>query len=244
MLVGWPAGVRICAVQLAVPAGTPGRTTNTGSGAARAKTSAMRPGYRLIAPIGVRARSVLLTPSCRWVAVLHHGGMAEPRTHRDAVDAAWAAYGDGRTIEGVEEVSANVSTNRVYRLFLDDGTTLITKVSSYGSYFLFVEHHGTHRIGTDLQSFGQVLVFKADVGEGGEFRLGGDQRPDHHGDREREQFPAEILEQQIADPFERRGITDAPARPAVCGWRQWSAGYRRRNPRSAGWRAAARRSAD
>jgi len=67
--------------------------------------------------------------------------MAEPRTHRDAVDAAWAAYGDGRTIAEVEEVSANVSTNRVYRLFLDDGTTLITKVSSYGSYFLFVEDH-------------------------------------------------------------------------------------------------------
>jgi hypothetical protein len=29
----------------------------------------------------------------------------------------------------------------VYRLFLDDATTLIAKVSSYGSYFLFVEDH-------------------------------------------------------------------------------------------------------
>src|SRR4029079_8163746 len=67
--------------------------------------------------------------------------MAEPRTHRGAVDAAWAAYGDGRTIAEVEEVSANVSTNRVYRLHLDDSSTLITKVSSYGSYFLFVEDH-------------------------------------------------------------------------------------------------------
>jgi hypothetical protein len=61
--------------------------------------------------------------------------------HRAAVDAAWAAYGDDRRIVRVEEVSANVSTNRVYRLHLDDGAMLITKVSSYGSYFLFVEDH-------------------------------------------------------------------------------------------------------
>jgi len=62
-------------------------------------------------------------------------------THRAAVDAAWSAYGDDRRIVRVEEVSANVSTNRVYRMHLDDGATLITKVSSYGSYFLFVEDH-------------------------------------------------------------------------------------------------------
>lgn len=66
--------------------------------------------------------------------------MSETR-HRAAVDAAWAAFGDERSIVGVEEVSANVSTNRVYRLRLDDESTLITKVSSYGSYFLFVEDH-------------------------------------------------------------------------------------------------------
>jgi hypothetical protein len=29
-----------------------------------------------------------------------------------------------------EEVSANVSTNRVYRMHLDDGSTLVGKVSS------------------------------------------------------------------------------------------------------------------
>ena len=95
------------------------------------------------------------------------------------------------------------------------------------------EHHGTHRLGTDLQSFGQVLVFKADVREGGEFGLGGDQRPDHHGDREGQQFPTEILKQQIADPFERadHGCTRStgglrlasvvsgisPAKSSICG---------------------------
>jgi hypothetical protein len=63
------------------------------------------------------------------------------KTHREALDAAWEDYGDGRRIVQIDEVSANVSTNRVYRLHLDDGTTLVSKVSSYGSYFLFVEDH-------------------------------------------------------------------------------------------------------
>ena len=67
--------------------------------------------------------------------------MSGASSHRQAVDAAWAAYGDDRTIAAADEVSANVSTNRVYRLHLDDGSTVISKVSSYGSYFLFVEDH-------------------------------------------------------------------------------------------------------
>src|SRR4051812_50146887 len=62
-------------------------------------------------------------------------------SHRQALDAAWAAYGDPRGIRGVDEVSANVSTNRVYRLHLDDGSTAVSKVSSYGSYFLFLQDH-------------------------------------------------------------------------------------------------------
>jgi hypothetical protein len=67
--------------------------------------------------------------------------MSGATSHRQAVDAAWAAYGDRRAIESADEVSANVSTNRVYRLHLDDGSTVVSKVSSYGSYFLFVEDH-------------------------------------------------------------------------------------------------------
>ncbi len=67
--------------------------------------------------------------------------MGAPDVHRQAIGAAWAAYGDPRMVVRVDEVSANVSTNRVYRLHLDDGSTLVGKVSSYGSYFLFVEDH-------------------------------------------------------------------------------------------------------
>lgn len=67
--------------------------------------------------------------------------MSGATTHRQAVDAAWAAYGDSRQIVAADDVSANVSTNRVYRLHLDDDSTVVCKVSSYGSYFLFVEDH-------------------------------------------------------------------------------------------------------
>lgn len=75
---------------------------------------------------------------------------SSPR-HRIAVDAAWNAYGDLRQITHVDEVSANVSTNRVYRVHLDDGSSLVCKVSSYGSYFLFLEdHERLHRCATLL----------------------------------------------------------------------------------------------
>ena len=67
--------------------------------------------------------------------------MTQTTNHRTAISAAWAAYGDPRSLVRVDEVSANVSTNRVYRLHLDDGFSLIGKVSSYGSYFLFYEDH-------------------------------------------------------------------------------------------------------
>jgi hypothetical protein len=67
------------------------------------------------------------------------------------VHAAWRDFGDPRTIVSVHEVSAMVSTNRVYRLTLDDDSRIIAKVSSYGSYFLFAEDHDRiHRCSTLL----------------------------------------------------------------------------------------------
>jgi hypothetical protein len=39
------------------------------------------------------------------------------------------------------EVSAHVSTNRVFRVVFDDSTHIVAKISSYGSYFLFAEDH-------------------------------------------------------------------------------------------------------
>jgi hypothetical protein len=57
------------------------------------------------------------------------------------VHAAWSDFGDERRIVQLVEVSAMVSTNRVYRLVLEDDSRIIAKVSSYGSYFLFAEDH-------------------------------------------------------------------------------------------------------
>jgi len=54
---------------------------------------------------------------------------------------AWEAYSDNRRISTVEHVRTFVSTNRVYRLRLSDGTSIVAKVSSYGSYYFFREDH-------------------------------------------------------------------------------------------------------
>lgn len=63
------------------------------------------------------------------------------RSHREALQAAWVAYGDTRRIRGVHDTSPRVSTNTVYRVELDNGTNIYGKVSNYGSYFLFAEDH-------------------------------------------------------------------------------------------------------
>ena len=63
----------------------------------------------------------------------------------EAIVAAWAQYaqrsGDARRIAGCEELSAHVSTNRVFLVVFGDGSRLVAKCSSYGSYFLFAEDH-------------------------------------------------------------------------------------------------------
>jgi DNA-binding FrmR family transcriptional regulator len=61
--------------------------------------------------------------------------------HRAAVIDAWHQHGDPREVVDTVELSAMVSTNRVYRLVLDDQSTVIAKTSNYGSFFLFAEDH-------------------------------------------------------------------------------------------------------
>ena len=54
---------------------------------------------------------------------------------------AWNAIGFGQELGHVEEISANVSTNRVYRLVRGDGHEYVAKTSSYGSYVHFRQDH-------------------------------------------------------------------------------------------------------
>ena len=63
-----------------------------------------------------------------------------PNAKENVLDA-WASFGDARSITNFDEVSAHVSTNRVFRITLSDNSRLIAKVSSYGSYFQFAEDH-------------------------------------------------------------------------------------------------------
>ncbi len=65
---------------------------------------------------------------------------ALPNAKQNVLDA-WSSLAEERSILEFDEVSAHVSTNRVFRITLSDGATLIAKVSSYGSYFQFAEDH-------------------------------------------------------------------------------------------------------
>jgi hypothetical protein len=83
--------------------------------------------------------------------------------HLEALHTAWRAYADGRSLLDVREISANVSTNCVYRLVLDDGSAVIAKVSDYGSYFRFTEDHDRLHAWTERMRGGRFDGFLADV---------------------------------------------------------------------------------
>lgn len=83
------------------------------------------------------------------------------------VGDAWRDFaersGDRRVVAATEEVSAHVSTNRVFRVVFDDRSTLVAKVSSYGSYFLFAEDHDRLARCSSLLRHGRWAGFLADV---------------------------------------------------------------------------------
>ena len=85
-----------------------------------------------------------------------------PNAHQNVLDA-WSSFGDLRSITNFVETSAHVSTNRVFRITLSDGSKLIAKVSSYGSYFQFAEDHDRlARCSSQLRG-GRWSGFLADV---------------------------------------------------------------------------------
>jgi hypothetical protein len=63
---------------------------------------------------------------------------------------AFADYGMDDQVVDVQETSARVSTNRVYRLGLESGRAVFAKVSSYGSYVHFRQDHARIREWIDL----------------------------------------------------------------------------------------------
>lgn len=59
----------------------------------------------------------------------------------EIVREAWTAYDPSREIKSIEDISAKVSTNHVYRVWFDDEGSIIAKLSYFGRYDHFVEDH-------------------------------------------------------------------------------------------------------
>lgn len=83
----------------------------------------------------------------------------------DILLAAWQAYGDRRKVLSIDEISAAVSTNRVYRLVLSDKKELIAKVSSYGAFVHFRQDHERINQWAELLRYSRYRNFLARVVE-------------------------------------------------------------------------------
>ena len=58
------------------------------------------------------------------------------------IQEAWYNYDDSRPIQNITDISAQVSTNHVYRVKLDDDDFVIAKLSYFGKFEHFKEDHG------------------------------------------------------------------------------------------------------
>ena len=59
----------------------------------------------------------------------------------EIVRHAWETYDSSRSIRSIEDISAKVSTNHVYRIRFEDEGIIIGKLSYFGKFEHFVEDH-------------------------------------------------------------------------------------------------------
>lgn len=59
----------------------------------------------------------------------------------DIVQEAWKSYDSSRAIVSINDISARVSTNHVFKIKLESGSIVIAKLSYFGSYDHFLEDH-------------------------------------------------------------------------------------------------------
>jgi Ser/Thr protein kinase RdoA (MazF antagonist) len=57
------------------------------------------------------------------------------------IKKAWEGYDASKQIKNIEDISAMVSTNRVFKVTFDDGDIVIAKLSYFGKYEYFKEDH-------------------------------------------------------------------------------------------------------
>lgn len=63
------------------------------------------------------------------------------KNYQKIIRYAWRAYDHTRTIAKIEDISARVSTNSVYKVILADANVIIAKVTLFGSFENFAEDH-------------------------------------------------------------------------------------------------------
>ncbi len=61
--------------------------------------------------------------------------------YEEIIKKAWEGYDNSKTIIQIEDVSAMVSTNHVFRITFEDGDIVIAKLSYFGKYEHFKEDH-------------------------------------------------------------------------------------------------------
>ena len=61
--------------------------------------------------------------------------------YNNIIKSAWQGYDASKTIKLIEDISAMVSTNHVYRVTFDDDDIIIAKLSNFGKYEYFKEDH-------------------------------------------------------------------------------------------------------
>lgn len=61
--------------------------------------------------------------------------------YEEIIKKAWEGYDNSKTISQIEDVSAMVSTNHVFRITFEDGDMVIAKLSYFGKYEHFKEDH-------------------------------------------------------------------------------------------------------
>ncbi len=67
--------------------------------------------------------------------------LAEEKSYEDSIREAWRAYNEERKIRSIEDFSARVSTNHVYKVTLETREIVFAKLSNYGRFEDFVEDH-------------------------------------------------------------------------------------------------------
>lgn len=61
--------------------------------------------------------------------------------YNNIIKKAWEGYDASKTISKIEDISAMVSTNHVFRITFDDDDIIIAKLSNFGKYEYFKEDH-------------------------------------------------------------------------------------------------------